>query len=164
VNAHGGTVVYPASSSQVDYEGELAVVIGKHCKNVKPEKADEFILGFTIINDFTARDIQKKENKFTRAKSFDTFAPLGPWIETAYDWKGKSVRTCVNGEIRQDGTTDQMIFDVPCLVSFISEVMTLLPGDVIATGTPAGVGPVKIGDVVEVEIEGLGALRSVIGE
>ncbi|MGE4496566.1 MAG: fumarylacetoacetate hydrolase family protein [Deferribacterales bacterium] len=164
LTAHEGNVVYPPSSKQVDYEGELAVVIGKHCKNVKPEKAEEFILGYTIMNDFTARDIQKEENKFTRAKCFDTFAPLGPVIETDLNWRGISVKTRVNGETKQDGTTDMMIFDIPTLISFISEVMTLLPGDVIATGTPPGVGAVKPGDVVEVEVDNIGVLRNYVRE
>ncbi|WP_022851240.1 fumarylacetoacetate hydrolase family protein [Limisalsivibrio acetivorans] len=160
VNSHEGVVEYPPSSSQVDYEGELGVVIGKHCKNVKPEKAEEFIFGYTALNDFTARDIQKEEGKFTRAKSFDTFAPFGPFIETDMDWRSKRVQTRVNGETKQDGTTEQMIFDIPTLISFISEIMTLLPGDVIATGTPPGVGAVQDGDVVEVEVEGIGVLRN----
>lgn len=162
LNSHEGKVVYPPSSKQVDFEGELAVVIGKHCKNVKPEKALDYVLGYSVINDFTARDIQKEENKFTRAKSFDSFAPLGPVIETSLNWRGIGVKTRVNGEIKQDGTTDLMIFDIPYLISFISEIMTLLPGDVIATGTPSGVGPVKVGDTVEVEIDNIGILRNYI--
>lgn len=162
VTSHEGEIIYPPSSKQVDFEGELAVVIGKHCKNIKPEKALDYVLGYTIMNDFTARDIQKEENKFTRAKCFDTFAPLGPYIETELDTKNLRIETKVNGETKQNGTTDMMIFDIPNLISFISEIMTLLPGDVIATGTPSGVGPVKIGDVVTVEVENIGILRNYI--
>jgi 2-keto-4-pentenoate hydratase/2-oxohepta-3-ene-1,7-dioic acid hydratase in catechol pathway len=162
VNAHNGEVEYPRSSKQVDYEGELAIVIGKKCRKVKKEDAESVIFGFTCMNDFTARDLQKIDTKFTRAKGFDTFAPLGPVIDTDFDWKTGRVKTYKNGELVQDGTTDMMIFDIPTVIEFISEIMTLLPGDVIATGTPAGVGAVSEGDVVEVEIDGLGKLRNTI--
>ena len=160
VNANNGDVVIPAESCQVDYEGELAVVIGKKCRKVKREDAESVIFGYTCINDFTARDLQKIDTKFTRAKGFDTFAPIGPCIETEFDWKKARVQTFVNGEKKQDGTTDLMMFDIPALVEFMSGIMTLLPGDIIATGTPAGVGRVDAGDVVEVVIDGIGTLRS----
>lgn len=157
-------VEIPKESRQVDYEGELGLVISKKCRNIQPGEVADYTLGYTIINDYTARDIQKDEGKFTRAKGFDTFAPLGPVIETDYDWKSKQIRTMVNGDIKQDGATDQMIFGVDELVAFISKVMTLLPGDVIATGTPSGVGPVKEGDEVVVEIEGIGNLRNYVSK
>lgn len=160
VNSHGGEVVIPTESSQVDYEGELAIVIGKKCRRVKKEDAESVIFGFTCLNDFTARDLQKQDTKFTRAKSFDTFAPFGPYIETEFDWKNAHVKTIKNGEVVQDGTADLMIFDIPTIVEFMSGIMTLLPGDVIATGTPAGVGRADAGDVVEVEIDGIGKLSN----
>jgi 2-keto-4-pentenoate hydratase/2-oxohepta-3-ene-1,7-dioic acid hydratase in catechol pathway len=145
-------------SNKVDHEAELAVVIGKKCSQVSEKDAMKYVFGYTCLNDITARDIQKKENKFTRAKSFDTFAPFGPFIETEFNYENVGVRCRVNGEIRQDGNTKDMIFKIPFLISFISNIMTLLPGDVIATGTPSGVGGLNIGDTVEIEIDGLGKL------
>ncbi|MGE4318891.1 MAG: fumarylacetoacetate hydrolase family protein [Deferribacterales bacterium] len=162
VNSHGAEVIIPAESQQVDYEGELAVVIGKKCRKVKREDAESVIFGYTCINDYTARDLQKIDTKFTRAKGFDSFAPIGPCIETDFDWKTARVKTFVNGEKRQDGTADLMMFDVPSLIEFMSGIMTLLPGDVIATGTPAGVGRVEVGDTVDVEIDGIGRLSNTI--
>lgn len=162
VNAHNSEVIRPKACGQLDYEGELGVVIGTKCKNVKPEHVKDFIFGYTVLNDFTARDIQKKEGKFTRAKGYDTFCPMGPYIETDMDWRDVRIITRVDGDVRQDGTVDAMIFDVEYLISFISEIMTLLPGDVIATGTPSGVGPVEPGQKVEVEIPGIGVLCNVI--
>jgi len=162
VNAHGADVEIPRSSEQVDYEGELAIVIGKKCRKVKKEDAESVIFGFTCMNDYTARDLQKIDTKFTRAKSFDSFAPIGPFIDTEFDWKTARIKTIKNGEVVQDGTTDLMMFDIPTIIEFMSEIMTLLPGDVIATGTPAGVGAVAEGDVVEVEIDGLGKLTNKI--
>lgn len=150
----------PDSSTQVDYEGELAVVIGKKARHVKEEQAGDVILGYTCANDVTARDLQKKDQQWTRGKGFDTFAPLGPWIETDIDSTDLRVQLYLNGEIRQDSTTARMIFPVHRLVSFISGIMTLLPGDVILTGTPEGVGQVNAGDVVEVVIEGIGRLKN----
>lgn len=162
VNAHGAEVAIPAESEQTDYEGELAVVIGKKCRKVKKKDAESVIFGYTIINDYTARDLQKIDTKFTRAKGFDSFAPIGPVIETEFDWKRARVQTFVNGVKKQDGTTDLMMFDIPKLVEFMSGIMTLLPGDIIATGTPAGVGRVDDGDTVDVVIEGIGTLTNKI--
>ncbi|WP_303851724.1 fumarylacetoacetate hydrolase family protein [Seleniivibrio woodruffii] len=162
VTGHGGEVVFPRTSQHVDYEGELAVVIGQKCRKVKREHAESVIFGYTCINDYTARDLQKLDGKFARAKGFDTFAPIGPVIETDFDWKTARIKTFVNGELKQNGTTDMMINDVPALIEFMSEIMTLMPGDIIATGTPAGIGSVKPGDVVEVEIDGIGRLTNTI--
>ncbi|MGA1846161.1 fumarylacetoacetate hydrolase family protein [Deferribacter abyssi] len=165
LNYHEGIIIYPDQSKRVDYEAELAVVIKKRCKDVSEEEALDYILGYTCFNDVTARDIQKKENKFTRGKSFDTFAPLGPFIETEFgNFDSLFVKSYVNGELRQNGNTKDMIFKVPYLISFISKVMTLYPGDVIATGTPEGVGELKPGDVVEVEVEGIGKLRNYVSK
>ena len=147
-----GTIVRPPQSQRVDYEGELAIVIGERGT----------VLGYTCANDVTARDLQKKDVQFTRAKSFDTFCPLGPCIETALDPNNLAIATRVNGATKQNGRTSMMAFDCAFLIAFISSVMTLLPGDVILTGTPAGVGPLAAGDVVEVEIEGIGTLRNVV--
>jgi 2-keto-4-pentenoate hydratase/2-oxohepta-3-ene-1,7-dioic acid hydratase in catechol pathway len=147
-----GTIVRPPQSQRVDFEGELAVVIGERGS----------ILGYMCANDVTARDLQKKDVQFTRAKSFDTFCPLGPCIETAVNPGDLRITTRVNGAVKQDGRTSMMVFDCAFLVAFISSVMTLFPGDVILTGTPAGVGPLDAGDAVEVEIEGIGTLRNVV--
>ena len=152
-------VVYPPQSSEVHHEAELAVVIGKLAKNVKAEDAGPYIFGYTAANDVTARDLQRKDGKWTRAKGFDTFCPLGPGIETELDPLEKLSIVCrVNGEVRQAGFTSEMIFGVSELIEFISGIMTLLPGDVILTGTPSGVGPVEPGDFMEVEIDGIGTL------
>ena len=145
----------------MDYEGELAVVIGKRCKNILAEEAEKYILGYTCFNDVTARDLQRKDVQWTRAKSFDTFAPLGPWI-ARIDSSNVDIQTRVNGKVVQNSNTSDLIFDVPKLVQFISSVMTLEPGDVIATGTPPGVGPLQKGDAVEVEIEGIGVLKNYV--
>ncbi len=153
-------IVYPVLSQQVDYEGELAVVIGKRVRNVPPQKARDFILGYTCGNDVTARDLQRRDDQWTRAKGFDTFCPLGPYIVTDLDPARLAIQTRVNGEIRQSASTADMAFSVAELIAYISQVMTLEPGDVILTGTPAGVGPLQPGDVVEVEIEGIGTLRN----
>jgi 2-keto-4-pentenoate hydratase/2-oxohepta-3-ene-1,7-dioic acid hydratase in catechol pathway len=153
-------IVRPAISQRVDFEGELAIVVGKLAKHVKAADWREYVLGFTCANDVTARDIQKRDVQFTRGKSFDTFCPLGPWIETDLDVSNLHLQTRVNGEVRQDGRTSQMIFPPSFVFEFITSVMTLLPGDVILTGTPAGVGPLEAGDEVEVEIEGIGVLRN----
>jgi 2-keto-4-pentenoate hydratase/2-oxohepta-3-ene-1,7-dioic acid hydratase in catechol pathway len=150
----------PARSHRVDYEAELAVVIRKRTSKIAPEEASDFILGYTCINDVTARDLQKEDGQWTRAKGFDTFAPLGPWIVTDLDTSHLKIESYLNGERRQSASTAQLIFKVPALVSFISQVMTLLPGDVIATGTPAGVGSMKAGDTIEVVIEGIGRLTN----
>ena len=153
----------PAELSQrVDYEGELAVVIGKPCYGLREgDDVKPYILGYTCLNDVTARDLQNKDGQWTRAKGFDTFCPVGPVVAEGLDpWKGVRVQTRVNGELRQNGTTADFLFPLDVLIRFISQVMTLEPGDVIATGTPAGVGPVKAGDVVEVTVEGVGTLRN----
>jgi len=157
----GGQIVYPPSSQQVDYEGELAVVMGKRCKNVPAEDAEKYILGYTCFNDVTARDLQHKDVQWTRAKSFDTFAPFGPWI-AKINPANAAIQTRVNGKVKQKSNTSDLIFGVPRLVEFISQVMTLEPGDLIATGTPPGVGPLQKGDVVEVEIEGIGVLKNYV--
>jgi 2-keto-4-pentenoate hydratase/2-oxohepta-3-ene-1,7-dioic acid hydratase in catechol pathway len=160
----GDPIFYPRQSERVDYEGELAVVIGRICRDVPPEQATDVIFGYTIANDVTARDLQKSDGQWSRAKGFDSFCPLGPWIETDLDpndfTEGRSVQTYLNGDLKQDGSTKDLIFDVATLVSYVSSVMTLLPGDVILTGTPEGVGPMNPGDEVDVTIEGIGTLTN----
>ncbi len=160
----GDAITYPRQSTNVHYEGELAVVIGRICRDVPPERATDVIHGYTVANDVTARDLQYSDGQWSRAKGFDTFCPLGPWIETDLDPhdfdQGRSVQTHLNGDLVQDGSTKDLIFDIPTLVAHISSVMTLLPGDVILTGTPDGVGPMEVGDEVEVSIEGIGALTN----
>jgi 2-keto-4-pentenoate hydratase/2-oxohepta-3-ene-1,7-dioic acid hydratase in catechol pathway len=155
---------YPEQSNEVHYEGEVAVVIGRICRDVPVEKATDVIHGYTIANDVTARDLQRSDVQFTRAKSFDTFCPLGPWIETDLDPQnfidGVAVQTFLNGDLVQDGTTADMVHDIPALVAYVSSVMTLLPGDVILTGTPAGVGPMNVGDEVEIFVAGIGTLTN----
>ncbi len=160
LNDPGGDVVYPRASKPVDYEAELAVVIGKKAKDVTAEEARSMILGYTCFNDVTARDLQAKDVQYARSKGFDTFAPIGPWVETDLDPSALSIRCLVNGQVRQDSNTREMSESIFSLVEHISHVMTLLPGDVIATGTPPGVGPVKAGDVMTVEIEGIGSLTN----
>jgi 2-keto-4-pentenoate hydratase/2-oxohepta-3-ene-1,7-dioic acid hydratase in catechol pathway len=155
----GGTIVRPRASQRVEHEAELGVVIGKRCKHVREEDAASVIFGYTALCDVTARDLQKADVQFTRAKSFDTFCPIGPFIETSLDVGDVAVRARVDGVVKQDGRTRDMVFPVPHLVSYVSAVMTLEPGDVIATGTPEGVGPLVAGNVIEVEIEGIGVLR-----
>lgn len=156
----GDPVFYPRQSTEVHYEGELAVVIGRICRDVPAEKAADVIWGYTVGNDVTARDLQRSDVQFTRAKGFDSFCPLGPWVETELDVSDLRVRTFLNGDLKQDGTTKDMIFDVPALVAHVSAVMTLLPGDVILTGTPEGVGPMQVGDEVEISISGIGNLTN----
>jgi 2-keto-4-pentenoate hydratase/2-oxohepta-3-ene-1,7-dioic acid hydratase in catechol pathway len=154
-------IVYPAAlSERVDFEGELAVVIGRLCRQVPPSRVPEVIFGYTCANDVTARDLQAKDGQWDRAKGFDTFCPLGPWIETDADPADLELTTVVNGEIRQYSRTSLLMHDVAALVTFVSAVMTLLPGDVLLTGTPAGVGPLKDGDEVSVTIEGIGTLSN----
>jgi len=154
----GEDIIYPCVSSRVDYEAELAVVIKDKVKNVLPEDADKHIAGYTCMNDVTARDIQKKDIQWSRAKSFDTFAPIGPWIETDLDPADLRIRSYLNGELRQDSSTAEFIFNVPELVSFVSKMMTLFPGDVISTGTPPNVGCMDPGDEIVIEVEGIGRL------
>ncbi|MBI5190542.1 MAG: fumarylacetoacetate hydrolase family protein [Nitrospirae bacterium] len=159
----GGVIKYPNMSHQVEHEAELGVVIGKTTKDVTPEGAAACIRGYTCFNDVTARDLQKKDGQWTRAKSFDTFAVFGPWIETELDPFNVMVEAYLNGAVKQSSSTANMIFPVYGLVSFISRVMTLLPGDVIATGTPPGIGPMKVGDEIEIRITGIGTLYNTIG-
>ena len=156
----GDPVVLPRQTSEVHYEGELAVVIRRICKDVPPERVKDVIYGYTCANDVTARDLQRADGQWARAKGFDTFCPLGPWIETDLDPSDLSLVTRRDGEVVQDGTTADMVHDVAALVSHASQAFTLLPGDVILTGTPAGVGPVVSGQRVEVEIEGIGTLSN----
>ena len=151
-------VAYPALTSDLQYEGELAVVIGRRCAAVAPEDVAGVVFGYTVANDLTMRDIQKREGQWTRGKGFDGSCPLGPWVETELDPSALSLRSTVNGELRQDGTTADMLRDVAACVSWVSQAMTLLPGDVVLTGTPAGVGALQAGDEVSVTIEGIGTL------
>jgi 2-keto-4-pentenoate hydratase/2-oxohepta-3-ene-1,7-dioic acid hydratase in catechol pathway len=155
-------IVYPAMSHQVDYECELGIVIKRKAHLISQEKVADYILGYTCFNDVTARDLQKKDGQWTRAKSFDTFAAIGPWIETELNPSSLTLETYLNGELKQQGTTSNLIYSVPQIVTFISQVMTLLPGDVIATGTPSGVGPMQPGDTVEIRIQGIGTLRNLV--
>ncbi|HEY8717219.1 fumarylacetoacetate hydrolase family protein [Pengzhenrongella sp.] len=153
-------IVLPSYSEEIHHEAELAVVIGKITKNVPPERALAQVFGYTVANDVTARDVQRTDGQWTRAKGFDSSCPLGPWIVTELDTDDLAVSARVNGKTRQDGRTSEFVFDVAGLISFISEVCTLLPGDVILTGTPAGVGPIVHGDIVEVEVQDIGVLRN----
>ena len=160
---NGDAIVLPQQANQVEHEGELAVIISKTCKGLTD--ADDpfsYVLGYACLNDVTARDIQRKDVQFTRGKSFDTFCPIGPSIETELDVSDIRVVTRVNGVIKQDGRTSQMVFPVDFLIRYISNMMTLNPGDVIATGTPSGVSKMESGDACEVEIEGIGVLRNPI--
>ena len=164
VIAHEENIIYPAHmSSRVDYEGELAVIIKKEAKNVNQDDALSYVLGYTCLNDVTARDLQSKDVQFTRAKGFDTFAPIGPWIETTLNPSGLEIKTFLNGELKQHSNTSNLIFAVPKLISFISSVMTLYPGDVISTGTPGGISAMNVGDKVEVKIENIGTLTNYVG-
>lgn len=153
-------IILPSMSSRVDYEGELAIVIKRRAKNVGREEAPDYILGYTCFNDVTARDLVAKDKGPLRAKIFDTFAPFGPYIVSDIDPVGLAIKTYLNGELKQSSNTKSLIFDPFCLVSFISSVLTLLPGDLISTGTPSGIGPMRAGDIVEVEIEKVGRLRN----
>jgi 2-keto-4-pentenoate hydratase/2-oxohepta-3-ene-1,7-dioic acid hydratase in catechol pathway len=156
------TIFYPERVERLDFEAELAVVIKDRCKNLTPSSVPDHILGFTCLNDVTARNLQKKDVQWTRAKSFDTFCPLGPFIVDKMDLSDSKIESYLNGELRQSSNTNQMIFSVEKIVSFVSGVMTLLPGDVISTGTPSGVGPMQVGDMVEVFIENIGTLRNYV--
>jgi len=153
-------IVLPPQSTRVEHEAELAVVLKKRCRNVPAERAREYVLGYTCLNDVTARDIQERDRGPTRAKAFDTFCPLGPCIATDIEPNAVSVESFVNGVVRQSGSTKDFIFPIEDLVARVSEIMTLLPGDVIATGTPAGVGPLSAGDRVEIRIDGVGVLKN----
>jgi 2-keto-4-pentenoate hydratase/2-oxohepta-3-ene-1,7-dioic acid hydratase in catechol pathway len=155
-------IVYPAQTKRVDYEAELAVVMKAECKNVEPGEVMDFIEGYTCLNDVTARDLQRKDVQWTRAKSFDTFCPVGPRIVTDIDPNNVKIQSYLNGELRQDSNTSNFIFNVEELVSFTSKVMTLQQGDIIATGTPSGIGAMQRGDTVEIKIEGIGTLRNYV--
>jgi 2-keto-4-pentenoate hydratase/2-oxohepta-3-ene-1,7-dioic acid hydratase in catechol pathway len=162
VTGTGEPISYPASSQQVDFEGELAVVIGRLCRDVPVERAMEVVLGYTCGNDVTARDQQRSDGQWSRAKGYDSFCPLGPWIETDISIDDLRVTTTLNGDVKQDGRTAQIVHKVPALIAYITSCMTLLPGDVLLTGTPEGVGPMAIGDEVSVEIEGIGRLTNTV--
>ncbi len=165
VIGHKDRIILPNHmSKRVDYEGELAVIIGRQSRHVAIGDAGDYILGYTCLNDVTARDLQAKDIQFTRAKGFDTFAPVGPVIETEVDPGSLEISTYLNGERKQHSNTSELIFNVYELLSFVSAVMTLYPGDIISTGTPAGVSPMKSGDIVEVEIEGIGRLRNTVSD
>lgn len=155
-------IIFPKMSRRVDYEAELAVVIKDKTKNIQPEEAHTHIFGYTCLNDVTARDLQKKDGQWTRAKSFDTFCPIGPYIVTDINPDNLKIALFLNGQLKQSSTTSNLIFNVQKLVSFISKVMTLFPGDIIATGTPSGIGPMKRKDKVEVVIEKVGRLRNFV--
>jgi 2-keto-4-pentenoate hydratase/2-oxohepta-3-ene-1,7-dioic acid hydratase in catechol pathway len=157
-------IVHPAMSRHVDFEAELGVVIKDRVRHIRPDEAFDHILGYTCANDVTARDIQKIDGQWTRAKSFDTFCPVGPWIETELDPGDILIESYLNGEKRQSSRTSQFIFKINELISFISEIMTLEPGDLIITGTPAGIGPMKPGDEIEIRIEGIGSLKNRVQE
>lgn len=165
INDPEGEIEYPSISERVDFEGELGVVIGKKASHVQKGHAAEYIFGFTCLNDVTARDIQKSPaqgNQWTRGKGFDTFCPIGPHIETELDCKNAGISTYLNGEKKQSSNTSLMTHDVDSLICFITEAMTLLPGDIVATGTPEGIGPMKRGDTVEVVIDGIGTLKNTV--
>ncbi len=157
-----GKILYPPSSSRVDYEAELAVVLKSRLRNASPEEALEAVWGFTCCNDVTARDLQKTDGQWTRAKGFDGFCPLGPWLVTDFREGNQRILTRVNGEVKQDSRISKRIWNTAQLLSFASQVMTLEPLDVFTTGTPSGIGPVKPGDTVEIEVEGIGVLRNMI--
>lgn len=153
-------IQWPAMAPSIDYEGELAVVISRICKDVPKEKYADVVYGYTIANDVTSRDLQKRDGQWMRAKSFDTFCPLGPWIETEFVPGSQRIETVVDGIVKQSEPISSMIFDIPTIINFVSSVMTLLPGDVILTGTPSGIGPMSAGDKVEISIEGIGQLTN----
>jgi 2-keto-4-pentenoate hydratase/2-oxohepta-3-ene-1,7-dioic acid hydratase in catechol pathway len=161
VTGQGGPIAWPVKlTDRVDFEGELAVIIGRLCKDVPRHRAADVIFGYTCANDVTARDLQARDGQWTRSKAFDTFCPLGPWMETAVDPADLGITTAVNGNVRQHARTSELLFDVPSLIEFVSSVMTLLPGDVLLTGTPEGVGPLTDGDEVSVTIESIGTLTN----
>ncbi|OIN90401.1 MAG: 2-hydroxyhepta-2,4-diene-1,7-dioate isomerase [Anaerolineae bacterium CG1_02_58_13] len=162
VLAPGGAILLPPQSQQVEHEAELVAVIGKRGRNATTESARDYVLGYTIGNDVTARDLQKADGQWTRAKGFDTFCPFGPWVDTDFDPSDALITCRVNGQMRQLASTRDMIFNIGVLIAYISSVMTLEPGDLIFTGTPAGVGPLQAGDSVEVEIDGLGLLSNIV--
>jgi 2-keto-4-pentenoate hydratase/2-oxohepta-3-ene-1,7-dioic acid hydratase in catechol pathway len=155
-------IIYPEQAQRVDYEAELAVVMHDQCKNVEPEEVMEHVAGFTCLNDVTARDLQKKDGQWTRAKSFDTFCPVGPRLVKDIEPNNVKIQSLLNGDLKQDSRTSNFIFSVEELVSFVSHAMTLKPGDIIATGTPSGIGAMQRGDTIEIVIEGIGTLRNYV--
>ena len=162
--ASGDVIVYPKLSQRVDFEGELGVVIGKRARKVQADEADGYILGYTIVNDVTARDLQRKDGQFTRGKGFDTFCAVGPCLvpREEADFASFRIRTLVNGDVKQDGSVADMIFSVGAIIAYVTAVMTLEPGDLIATGTPPGVGPIEPGSTVRIEIAGIGVLENAV--
>jgi 2-keto-4-pentenoate hydratase/2-oxohepta-3-ene-1,7-dioic acid hydratase in catechol pathway len=154
----GQRITYPEMSERIDYEAELGVVISRECRNIAAIEAEDYVFGFTCINDVTARDLQKKDGQWTRAKGFDTFCPAGPWVVDDLKYEDLQIESYLNGELRQSARTSELIFPIPELIAFISKVMTLYPGDLISTGTPSGVGPMQSGDRIEIRIEGIGSL------
>lgn len=158
----GDPIVLPWQSDRVEHEAELAVVIGRVCKDVSRDRVSEVVYGYTIANDVTARDLQAKDGQWTRAKGFDTFCPLGPWIDTEFDPADREITCSVNGDVRQRGNSSDMVHDIEAQIEYITSIMTLLPGDVVLTGTPAGIGPLAGGDRVEVTVEGLGTLINTV--
>jgi 2-keto-4-pentenoate hydratase/2-oxohepta-3-ene-1,7-dioic acid hydratase in catechol pathway len=156
------SIIYPAVSARVDYEGELAVIIKKAAWRVETGKAMDYVFGYSCFDDVTARDLQNTDNQWTRAKGFNTFAAIGPWIETEMDPTKAVIETYLNGKLKQKGKTSDMIYGIPEIINFISNVMTLLPGDIIATGTPSGIGPMYPGDTVEVKIQPIGTLKNYV--
>ena len=156
----GDPVVYPTISGRVDHEGELALVIGKRCHRINAEDVAAVIFGYTVANDVTARDLQKSDKQWTRGKGFDTFCPVGPWIDTEFDPANRQVRALVNEHVRQDGNTGDFIFSIGDVLAFVTRFMTLEPGDIVLTGTPEGVGPVQPGDVMTIEVAGLGTISN----
>lgn len=160
--AHKENIIYPECVEQLDYEGELAVVIKKQARNIAPKQVSDYILGYTCFNDVTARDLQKKDGQWTRAKSFDTFAPIGPYIVSGINAENLNIQTILNNKIVQSSNTKNMIFSVDYVVSFVSKIMTLYPGDIISLGTPPGVGPMKKGDVISIKIENIGELTNFV--
>lgn len=158
----GSAIKYPKGMGRLDYEAELALIVKKQGRNIPLKKASSYILGYTCLNDVTARSLQKKDVQWTRAKSFDTFCPLGPWIETKVKPECLSIKSYLNGILKQNSSTSNFIFSVEKLVSFISSIMTILPGDIISTGTPPGVGALKVGDVIEVAIQHIGVLKNYV--
>jgi 2-keto-4-pentenoate hydratase/2-oxohepta-3-ene-1,7-dioic acid hydratase in catechol pathway len=160
----GSAIVLPPNSDRVDYEGELGVVIGRPCRDVSAARAWQVVLGYTVANDVTARDQQAHDGQWTRAKSYDSFCPLGPWIETEVDPDDLAISTAVDGEVKQSSRTSLLLHDIPDIIEWISAVMTLMPGDVILTGTPEGVGPLRAGQEVSVTVEGIGTLTNTVVE
>ncbi|GAB2498570.1 fumarylacetoacetate hydrolase family protein [Nocardiopsis aegyptia] len=163
VSGPGDPVFYPPVSERVDFEGELAIVISRPCREVPRERAKDVIFGYTVANDITARDLQKSDKQWTRAKGFDSFCPIGPWITTGMsveEAQNLALTTTVDGEVRQQGNTSQFIHDIPAIIAYVTSFMTLLPGDVVLTGTPAGVGPLEVGQEVSVTVEGVGTISN----